>query len=473
MVAICIWHTANRVPRLLYRTLAIKFHLNSAVYLRPKLLRGRPILFLYIEMPNFQRFRSLMKSALTLMVASLLPFLGWGQRALTISDAVRTARDNNTVLKTEKFNLEIARADMITAALRPNPVLNNQSLQLVKSSFYPNDTRWSSSHNRQVWWQLTRPFQWNAIRSGKINVASHAFAVAENSYLDFERSLSYDVASKFLETWRLKQVLSTLEQAQRNFDSLVLIQQARFRAQAISSTELLRTQIPLEQYKLQLKTAQQEYMNNVGELKFLLGSNDSIDVAATPLTEPIPINGTIDSLISRIMRERPDVRAALADIERSESNVDLQRAARIPIPELGMIWNPQNTIPYLGFYGTMQIPISSRNQGGIARAQAERDQTRMYLNTMRLQVTTEVTAAWNTYHLQKVSIGRYTEILTQSNEVLRSVRYSYLRGGTTLIDLLEAERSWYETQKLYYEAQALYYESYLKLLLAAGLIAQL
>ncbi len=413
-----------------------------------------------------------MKFGVTL-TAMLLASLAWGQRSLSISDAVRIARENNTVLKTERFNIEIARSEMITAALRPNPTLNNQSLQLIQSSFFPKDTKWSSAHNRQVWWQLTRPFQWTAIRSGKMNVAGHSLAVAENSYFDVERNISFDVASKFLETWRLKQVLSTLEQAQKNFDSLVVIQQARFRAQAISSTELLRTQIPLEQYRLQLKIAHQEYINNLSQLKFLLGSPDSVDVAGAPLTEPIAIDGSMDSLISRILRDRPDVRAALADIERSESNVNLQRAMRIPIPELGMIWNPQNTIPYLGFYGTMQIPVFSRNQGGVARSYAERDQARMFMNTLRLQVQTEVTAAWNTYHLQKSSIGRYNQILTQSNEVLRSVRYSYLRGGTTLIDLLEAERSWYETQKMYYEAQALYFESYLKLLMAAGLITQL
>ncbi len=268
-------------------------------------------------------------------------------------------------------------------------------------------------------------------------------------------------------------MLSNLQQAQLNFDSLVSIQQARYKSQVITSTELLRTQIPLEQYRLQLRSTRQQYINNIQQLKFLLGSPDSVDVTAGQLTEPIAITGTEDSLVARVLKERPDVKATLNEITVSETNIKLQRSQRIPIPELGVIWNPQNTIPYLGFFGTIQIPLFSRNQGNIAASQVQRDQANLHLKTIQLQVDTEISAAWQTYHLQKEALGRYDTILQQSRDVLRSVRYSYFRGGTTLIDLLEAQRSWYDTQKLYHEAQFQYYQSYLQLLLAAGVITQL
>ena len=395
------------------------------------------------------------------------------QNILSLSDAVRLAKANNTVLQAEKLNINLSQADLITARLRPNPTLNNQTLQLVQPSVFPKDTRWTNAHNRQVWWQLTKQFQWPGIRQGKIDVATQSVILAQNAYYDVERNLTFDVASQYLEVWRLKQVLSNLQQAQLNFDSLVTIQQARYKSQVITSTELLRTQIPLEQYRLQLRATRQAYINNIQQLKFLLGSPDSVDVTDGPLTEPIAITGTEDSLVARVLKERPDVRATLSEIQVSESNIKLQRSQRVPIPELGVIWNPQNTIPYLGFFGTIQIPIFSRNQGNIAASYVRRDQANLHLQTIQLQVDTEISAAWQTYHLQRETIGRYDQILQQSRDVLRSVRYSYFRGGTTLIDLLEAQRSWYDTQKLFHEAQFQYYQSYLQLLLAAGVITQL
>jgi len=410
------------------------------------------------------------------LVLCLLLAISWpshSQNLLSISDAIKIAKENNTVLKAEKLNIDIARTDLVTAGLRPNPTLNNQTLQLVRPSLFPNDSRWYNSTNRQVWWQLTKQFQWTAIRQGKIDVATQQIRLAENDYYDIERNLTFDVAAQYLAVWKLKQQVSNLQQAELNFDSLVTIQQARFKNQVVTSTELLRTQIPLEQYKLQLKAARQQYINELQQLKFLLGSADSIEVADGPLLEPISITGTEDSLAARVIKERPDVKATMSEIAVSESNIKLQRAQRIPIPELGVIWNPQNTIPYLGFFGTIQIPLFSRNQGNIAASYIYRDQATLHLKTIQLQVNTEITAAWKTYHLQKETIGTYDQILRQSQAVLRSVRYSYLRGGTTLIDLLEAQRSWYDTQKLYYEAEFQYYQSYLQLLLAAGLITQL
>lgn len=410
------------------------------------------------------------------LVLCLFLAISWpsySQNSLTISEAVQIAKEHNTVLKSEKLNIDLAKTDLITAGLRPNPTLNNQSLQLIRPSFFPSDSRWYHASNRQVWWQLTKQFQWTSIRNGKLDVANQQIRVAENTYYDIERNLAFDVASQYLIVWKLKQQLLNLQQAQSNFDSLVTIQQARFKNQVVTSTELLRTQIPLEQYKLQLKGIRQDYKNNLEQLKFLLGSTDSVDVASGTLPEPVNLAGTKDSLAVKVIKERPDVKATVSEIAVSESNIKLQRAQRIPVPELGVIWNPQNTIPYLGFFGTIQIPLFSRNQGNIAASYIRRDQAELHLQTIKLQVNTEITAAWQTYHLQKETIGRYDQILQQSQEVLKSVRYSYLRGGTTLIDLLEAERSWYDTQKLYYEAQFQYYQSYLQLLLAAGLITQL
>ncbi|MEJ0029154.1 MAG: hypothetical protein WDO15_01715 [Bacteroidota bacterium] len=104
------------------------------------------------------------------------------QNVLSLSDAVRLAKANNTVLQAEKLNINAARADLITAGLRPNPTLNNQTLQLAQPSMFPKDTRWANAHNRQVWWQLTKQFQWPSIRQGKIDVASQTVLLAENAY---------------------------------------------------------------------------------------------------------------------------------------------------------------------------------------------------------------------------------------------------------------------------------------------------
>ena len=67
----------------------------------------------------------------------------------------------------------------------------------------------------------------------------------------------------------------------------------------------------------------------------------------------------------------------------------------------------------------------------------------------------------------------FQEVLEQSQTILDNVKYAYLKGGTTIIDFLEAQRSWLDTQQDYFNALEQYRKSYLQLLYATGLINQL
>lgn len=80
------------------------------------------------------------------------------QQAFTLKHALEVSKANNPFLKSAALNIPIAKADIVTAGLRPNPVLNNQTLFLANSSNFAPDTKIYNPKNRQVWWQLTKQF---------------------------------------------------------------------------------------------------------------------------------------------------------------------------------------------------------------------------------------------------------------------------------------------------------------------------
>ena len=93
----------------------------------------------------------------------------FAQTAYSLQSALQTAKVNNTYLKTQKYNIQIAESDIITSRLRPNLTLNNQTLQLSNSSYFPQNANWSDGSTRQVWWQLTKSVQLPAQRKYKID----------------------------------------------------------------------------------------------------------------------------------------------------------------------------------------------------------------------------------------------------------------------------------------------------------------
>ena len=71
------------------------------------------------------------------------------QTSMSLQEALKAARVNNLFLKTERYSIEAGQADVVSAKLRPNPALNNQTLQLANSKHYQENTTWNNGHNRR------------------------------------------------------------------------------------------------------------------------------------------------------------------------------------------------------------------------------------------------------------------------------------------------------------------------------------
>lgn len=417
-----------------------------------------------------------MKSILIFVFGGLFYFVfcnsANAQNNYTLQKALQTARANNPYLKTEQLNIGIAETDIITAKLRPNPILNNQSLQLMQPSQFPASTNWYNGQNRQVWWQLTKPFQVAGQRKYKIDVANKNVSFAEKNYIETERNIFSEVASKWLEVWTAQKQLEIIQIAKSNIDSLVLTNQIRYKNQVITQTDLYRTELLSKQYAIQYKTALQEVINRQNELKFLLGVQENLSIDSNDnflFTMP----QSIDSLLKQSLQNRSDIQTVKSLIDVSNSNIKLQKSLAFPQPELGFIWNPQNTIPYFGIYATVDLPFFNRNQGEIKKSYLLKDQAETQLFTIQSQIQTEISVAFSNYQLQQQNLESFNVLLQQSQTILDNVKYAYLKGGTTIIDFLEVQRSWLETQQQYYNAMQAYRQSYIQLLYATGLINQL
>lgn len=415
----------------------------------------------------------MLKEAFLICCVLSLSYSLHAQNGITLKQALHTAQQNNPFLQPEKLNINMAQSDVITAGLRPNPVLNNQSLQLMNDKYFATGTRFQSAHNRQIWWQITKQFQLAHQRKYKQEVAGKNLAITEKSYANTEGIVLLETGNKWLDVWYNKMNLDLVQEAKTNIDSLVATQQVRLRNQVISESDLARTQLLAEQYQLQLQQVRQAYQNETQNLQLLTGSPAPVSIDTSDPVITLLVAEQLDSLLAISYTRRPDIQVATYTIEAAKSNVKLQRALAIPNPELGLIYNPQNTVPYFGFFGTIDLPFFSRNQGEIKKSRFQLQQSEQTLSAIKQQIQTDVQASFHTYEMNKEAIMKYRTILDKSTQVLTAVKYSYARGGTTIIDFLEAERTWFDTQKMYYTALYDYRKSYLQLLYVTGLINQL
>lgn len=409
---------------------------------------------------------------LSLFGLFVFSFSSVAQSNLSLRKTLQQARVNSPILQNEAFQVQLAEADVTSAQLRLNPVLSNETLQLTRPSEFANNTNWHNGQNREMVWQLTKSFQVAGQRKYRIEVEQKNVQFAQSNYQDIERQLFLEVSEKWLEVWSAQKELELVSTAKANMDSLTTINQRRHDNQVITQTELFRTELLAKQYALQLKTAEQEVRNRSKELQFLIGTpeNLAIDLSDNFIFE---FSTSIDSLLSQSFRERSDVQSAKSLMEVAGSNMELQKRMAYPQPEVGLIYNPQSTIPYFGIYAAIDIPFFDRNQGEIIKSKIYRDQAETHFANTQKQLQIEVENAYASYLVQQENTNNFETVLEQSQTILDNVKYAYLKGGTTIIDFLEAQRSWLDTQQDYFEALENYRKSYIQLLYATGLINQL
>ncbi len=394
------------------------------------------------------------------------------QERYTLKEALRTAKSNNPELRSELLNVDVARTDIITAKLRPNLTFSNETVQVMNSSDFDANSNWKQSQNREEMWQVSKPFQIAGQRKNKIAFASKNFEFEERLYAETVRNLLSEVATKWLEVWTVQKQLEIIETAKTNTDTLVLTNQARYRNQVITRTDLLRTELLAKQYNIQYSAALQEVINSQNELKLLLGIQENIEIdAEDEFLFSIPEN--IESLLQEALDNRSDIKAAKVFSESSDSNIKMQKSFAYPQPELGIIYNPQNSVPHFGISASIDLPFFDRNQGEIKKSHILKEQADQEIASLQIRIKSEINIAFENYQLKKENIESYQELLEQSQTILDNVKYAYLKGGTTIIDFLEAQRSWLETQQDYYETIQEYRQSYIQLLYTTGLINQL
>ena len=113
------------------------------------------------------------------------------QPIVTVDQAVHEAIDRNLSLLAERLNLSIADAAIVTAALRPNPVLSGgaNSLDWLGTGFNEINGAGPPEYSARVDFVFER----GGKRALRTAVATTAKTVAEAQLSDFIRRLTLDV----------------------------------------------------------------------------------------------------------------------------------------------------------------------------------------------------------------------------------------------------------------------------------------
>jgi cobalt-zinc-cadmium efflux system outer membrane protein len=238
--------------------------------------------------------------------------------------------------------------------------------------------------------------------------------------------------------------------------------EVKFKAGAISDSDKKQIEINAEQYQLQAKSADAAAVQARIAVEILLGVKEPKGnwTAADSLDQLIatPPNTVTNGLKPQVAR--PDVFVADANLKSSVANLKLQKAMRIPDPTIsvGAEHNPPGGGPPVDTFNiavSFPLPLWNLNGGEIKAADAARAQAEIALEKAKARVMADIANAGSEYDEASQRWQRYRDQTVPKSATVRdSAAFAYEKGGASLVDLLEAERTDNDVRLAAAQAQA-------------------
>src|SRR5262245_44235863 len=174
--------------------------------------------------------------------------------AISIDDAVREALDRNLDILAERYNLTLADARIVTARLRPNPVVSvgGDHLDLLGTGYNAENMAGPPEYSIRTDFLLER----GGKRGNRIAVAENSRAVVALQLLNSARTLILDVQNAFVEVLLAKENLSLAQENLRAFGDIVRVNQTRVKSGDLAEVELLRTELAQLQFENGVRQAE-------------------------------------------------------------------------------------------------------------------------------------------------------------------------------------------------------------------------
>lgn len=372
---------------------------------------------------------------------------------VTYKQYMHKVSTDNLEYAAEKMNVSAAHADAIAAKVFDDP-----SLSFTYSNNEDHTLQMGQSYELGLSQNVTL-----GRRGAGIKLARSQSQLAEIVLDDFFRNLHADATIAYMEVMKQKQLLDIKKSAWNNMHDLAQSDSIRWASGKIMEVEAIQSKLEADIMYNEVLQAETNTHQACTQLSPFTGTavTDTLFYPAEKLQKS-ELAFVLSELIETALERRSDLSAALKNAEIARRELTLAKREKRPDLEFSLGWSHNKRVrneeaPAPAFNGVsagIAIPLnfSSLNRGSVNAARFRAKQAELEYDQMRLQVQREVMEAYQQFQSQAQQLKRYEGgILQQAQEVLDGKIYSYNRGEVSLLEILNAQRTYDDVQAQYIE----------------------
>jgi outer membrane protein, heavy metal efflux system len=413
-------------------------------------------------------------AARSLAIAAALAHGLYGQSTVLNWEQIKThfLMQNQTLLAGQ-ISVEESKANEITAGLRPNPQFNlsQDGLQLT-----PSAGTWRPLTGVVVTHGVSMLIERQNKRGRRVDSARLATSSAGSDQEDLQRTLLFAVRTAFLNTLQAKALVELTQANLQSYDQAIEANRTRFQAGDISELDFQRVEIQRVQFESDLASARVNLRTAKIQLLALLNDRtpvDDFDVAGDfEYRESIL---QLSELRQSAVANRPDLRSAETAIEKAKADnrLAIANGTADPVVAAWYARNPSFNNPFdsntLGLSISIPVRLFDKNQGEKARTALEISRAERLRDALLAGIYRDVDSAYASVENVRNLVRPYRDKYRQESADIRDkVSFSYSQGNATVLEFLDAQKSYRDTQVAYVGLVGSYWSALAQLSVAVG-----
>ena len=399
--------------------------------------------------------KSLRYIIVTIFLLCIVVFANAQQRrTLTFDEYMNNVRNNNIGYLVEKYNVDIAEANAKAAKVFPDPEL---------SVSYANNQDWDLQMGYGVDAELSFTLELGGKRRARILVAQSEKEMTEALLEDYFRNLRADATIAYMTALKQKRLCEIKQSSYLRMVELAKADSVRYKLGSITEVDARQSKLEAASMLNELYSGEGEFRDMLAELMLIEGDREmKIPDSITGELSCLRQDFDIEELIITAQNNRADLQAALKSKEISQNNLRLAKANRII--DLGIsiggsysaeVRNQIAPAPEFRSIGagiTIPLKFSNTNKGELRAAQFAVRQSELEYEATELQIGMEVVQSHNRYLISCRQVEQFnTGLLEDAKAILDKKIYSYERGETSMLEVLNAQRTYNDVQETYNE----------------------
>lgn len=387
-------------------------------------------------------------------------------------DFLSLVNKNNLGFVAEKFNVNIAEANIEASKVFPDPEL----------AIGAND---NGQRRMQMGYGFSTELSWTLELGGKrkarINVAKSNNELTKALLEDYFRNLRADATLNYLTSLKQKEIFKVQLTSYTILKNIALADSIRFKLGSIAEIDARQSKLEANAMLNNVYQSEADWKTALLELGTMTG-NQKADTLYLPIGDLKKFDRVFDlnELIVSAENNRADLLAALKNKNVLQDVLKLAKANRVldlglnmGVESASVVTNivaptPSSNTVSMGI--SIPLKFSNRYKGELKAAEYSLQQADVLYKQTELQIQIEVRKAWFNYLTTQKQVRQFkTDLLADAQRLLDGKVYSYKRGETTLLEVLNAQRTFNETQLNYYETLYNYAAALVELEKTAGI----